>query len=56
MTTQHHYDRTMKEIDIEERVFPSDIADSEKEKIILKCKEECSKEIVNQIKEFLCYE
>ncbi len=55
-TILHHYDRTMTKMDIEERILPSDIADSEKEKIISKCKEECSEETVNKIKAILRYE
>ncbi|MBP3248659.1 MAG: hypothetical protein J6M36_12375 [Prevotella sp.] len=49
-TILHHYDRTMKKLDIEEYVSPSDISESEKEQIISKCETECNQEIVNQIK------
>lgn len=49
----HHYDRTMNKRDIEEYVNPSDISESEKEKIIIKCESECNQEIVNQIKRIL---
>lgn len=52
-TILHHYDRTMKKLDIEEYVLPSDISDSEKEKIITKCIEECSNDVVEQIKKIL---
>ena len=55
-TILRHYDRTMNNLDIEVYVSPSDIADSDKEKIISKCEEECSEEIVNQIKAILRYE
>ena len=55
-TILHHYDRTITKMDIEVYVTPSDIVDSDKEKIILKCKEECSKEIVDKIKALLQYE
>ena len=52
-TILHHYDRTMEKLDIKEFVLPSDIPSFEKEKIIAKCKEECSKEIVEQIERIL---
>lgn len=52
-TILHHYDRTMNKMDIEEYVSPSDISESEKEKIIIKCESECNQEIVDQIKSIL---
>lgn len=52
-TILHHYDRTIQKLDIEEYVLPSDIPDYEKEKIITKCKEECSNDIVEQIERIL---
>ena len=52
-TILHHYDQTMNKMDIEEYVSPSDISESEKEKIIIKCESECNQEIVNQIKSIL---
>lgn len=52
-TILHHYDRTMAKSDIEEYVLPSDIPDYEKEEIIAKCKEECSKDILEQIERIL---
>lgn len=52
-TILHHYDRTMTKLDVEEFVFPSDIPDYEKEKIITKCKGECSNYVVEQIKKIL---
>lgn len=55
-TILHHYDRTMTKRDIEEYVSPSDMSDSEKEKIMAKCQEECSLEIINLIKTILGYE
>lgn len=48
-TILHHYDRTMTKLNIETFVLPSDIPDYEKEKIITKCKKECSDDIVEQI-------
>jgi hypothetical protein len=52
-TILHHYDRTMKKLDIEEYVSPSDISESEKEQIISKCETECELELVNQVKSVL---
>lgn len=52
-TILHHYDRTMKKLDIEEYVLPSDISDSEKEMIISKCKEDCSNDVVEKINNLL---
>lgn len=49
----HHYDRTMSKLDIEEYVSASEISDFEKEKIISRCEEECSPELVNRIKTIL---
>jgi len=52
-TILHHYDRTMNKLDIEEYFSPSDIPDSEKEKIVSACKAECSIDIVEQIERVL---
>lgn len=52
-TILHHYDRTMMKRDIESYISPSDIPDSDKEKIIEQCKMECSEDIVKQIKNLL---
>ena len=52
-TILHHYDRTMTKLDIDEYVSPSCISEDEKEKIMTKCKEECSNDIVEQIKRIL---
>jgi len=49
-TILHRYDRSMKDYNLESYVLPSNISDSEKEKIISKCESECNQEIVNQIK------
>lgn len=52
-TILHHYDRTMIKLDIEEFVSPSEISDSEKEKILAKCKEECTNTVFEIIKNLL---
>lgn len=52
-TILHHYDQTMSKLDLEEIIYPSDISDFQKEKIIKKCKEECTNEIIEQIKKIL---
>jgi len=52
-TILHSYDRTMMKINIEEYVLSLDISDLEKEKIMTKCKEEYSKDVVKQIKKIL---
>lgn len=52
-TILHHYDRTMMKLDIEVYVSSSDIPDYEKEKIMTKCKEECSDDVVKQIERIL---
>ena len=49
----HHYDRTLSKLDIEEYVSASEIPDSEKEKIISRCEEECSLGLVNWVKTIL---
>ena len=49
----HHYDRTMSKLNIEEFISPSNISDIEKEKILSKCKEECTEDILNKIKTML---
>ena len=43
----------MNKLDIEEYDLPSDIPDSEKEKILSACKAECSIDIVEQIERVL---
>ncbi len=55
-TILHHYDQSMSKIDLESYVSPEDISDSEKEKILMKCKEECSSEIFKRIKTILNHE
>ena len=52
-TILHHYDQTMTKLDIEAYVSPSDIPNFEKEKIVSKCKEECSEEIIAIIERLL---
>ena len=52
-TILHRYDRSMKDYNLESYVLPSNISDSEKEKIISKCESECNQEILNQIKSIL---
>lgn len=49
----HHYDRTINKWDIEEYVTPSEISESDKEKILSKCKTECSEDIFEKIKKIL---
>lgn len=55
-TILHHYDRTMTKWDIEEYVLPANITDNDKQKIMAKCKLECSEDIVEKIKMILSYE
>ena len=55
-TILHHYDRSMSKLIIEEYVLSSEISDTDKEKILAKCKEECSEKIVNQVQTILHYE
>jgi hypothetical protein len=52
-TILHHYDRTIGKWGIEEYISASSISESEKDKIISKCKSECAPEILNQIKRIL---
>ena len=52
-TILHHYDQTMTKWDIEENVLSSDISVEEKERILMKCKAECSTEIVERIRAIL---
>lgn len=49
----HHFDRTMNKLDIEEYVQPCDIPDYEKDKILLKCKAECTEKTIEQIENIL---
>lgn len=55
-TILHHYDRTMKKLDIEEYISPSNIPDEEKEKMLKKCRAECPDTIVFEIGKILNYE
>ena len=52
-TILHHYDRTITKTDIKEYVTSSEITELEKEKILSKCKEECSESIIEKIKTIL---
>lgn len=52
-TILHHYDHSMTKLDIEEYVSPSNISESEKEKIMSKCKAECTSETVEHIARIL---
>jgi len=52
-TILHHYDRTISKLDIEEYVSPLEISDLEKERILVKCKEVCPSNIVEQIETIL---
>ena len=52
-TIIHHYDKTIMKLNVEENILPSEVSDYEKDKILLKCKEQCSFEIWKQIKSIL---
>lgn len=52
-TILHHYDHSMMKHDIEEYVSPSNISESEKEKIMSTCKAECTSEIAEYIARIL---
>ena len=55
-TIFHHYDRTMKDYNLESYVSPASISDSDKEKILAQCKSECPNDIVEKIRSILEYE
>lgn len=48
-TILHFYDCSMNKLNIEEYVQPCNLSDFEKEKILSKCKSECSESIFKQI-------
>ncbi len=52
-TILHHYDKTMKKINFEEYILPSEISEHEKDMILTECEKQCSLEVFNQIKYIL---
>ncbi len=52
-TVIRQYDRTMNDLNLEVEVDPSKISDTDKEKIMSKCKEECSEEDIEKIRNIL---
>lgn len=46
----HHYDRTISKQDFDEDLFPKDIPEHAKEKILAQCKGECPNELYERIK------
>lgn len=52
-TIVHHYDRTTEKVNIEDIVSASDIPESDKDKILSQCKNECNEEVYHIIESLI---